>query len=70
MRLKYVLRERWVAIAGILLLLMFTLKNILDYNMNHVCGDEFGYWANAAYWNGADWSSLMENTLYYSMATV
>lgn len=66
MRLKKILSEKIVEIVAIIILLIFSIKNISDYNMIHVCGDEFGYWANAAYWRGADWHSLMENTFYYA----
>lgn len=66
MRLKDILSERIIEIISIIMLLIICMKNILDYNMIHVCGDEFGYWANAAYWRGVDWHSLMENTPYYS----
>lgn len=66
MCLKDKLSEKIVEITGITILIILGIKNISDYNMIHVCGDEFGYWANAAYWRGNDWHSLMENTPYYS----
>lgn len=66
MRLKALLQRKWIAIVGSILLIIITVRNVSEYNMIHVGGDEFGYWANAAFWSGEDWSSLMENISYYS----
>lgn len=66
MQWKALLKRKWIAIAGSVLLIIITTRNLSNYYMIHVGGDEFGYWANAAYWSGENWSSLMENIPYYS----
>lgn len=53
------------------LLFFFLIFGIFQYNIHRLYGmiyypDEFGYWANAASWNGYDWSSLTALNSYYS----
>lgn len=48
-------------------LFILYFKNISDLVMPAICMDEIGYWANAAFWNGWNWSSVMSNFApYYS----
>lgn len=61
-------REKDITLRVLLtvLLLFIALKNILKLYQPYVLGDEFGYWANAAYLVGYDWSQMLIWTGYYS----
>lgn len=51
---------------GSLILLIFTLRYITQFNVPVVIHDEFGYWANAAFFAGKDWSGVSSLSPYYS----
>lgn len=48
------------------LLLIISLKNIAKLYQPYVLGDEFGYWSNAAYLGGYDWTQMSIWMGYYS----
>ena len=50
----------------LILVLVFGIYNIHNYNMIVVLNDEFGYWGNAALFVGAPWKTMMQHTPYYS----
>lgn len=51
----------------LLFLILFYIRKINSLTMPSICLDEIGYWANAAYWSGKNWSGIMGNfSSYYS----
>lgn len=63
--IKYVKRQSVIVIC-LLLIFMITLKDLEVFNRIYVIGDEFGYWANASWAYGLDWSSVASVNPYYS----
>lgn len=48
-----------------LCLAVFYLRNINDLRMPSILLDEVGYWSDAAFWNGYDWSSVISSFFHY-----
>ena len=42
------------------------LYRMRDCNILYIIGDEYGYWANAAYMNRFDWTGVSQHNSYYS----
>lgn len=49
-----------------IILIMVYLYRMRDCNILYIIGDEYGYWANAAYMNGFDWTGVSQHNSYYS----
>lgn len=58
--------DRWLVIAGLAFIVVFSSHNFSNLRQIFVLPDEFGYWGNAAALAGNDWSSLLNNISYYS----
>ena len=56
----------FVIFVGGLLISILSLYNISNTTQMSVLNDEFGYWANAAYFYGYDWSGISFMSPYYS----
>ena len=52
-------------LIAIIFLLIIGLLNLRNNTSLKIVGDEFGYWAGAAYLNGMDWSSVVSHNAYY-----
>lgn len=48
------------------ILFIIYIRHIKKLGILFVLDDEFGYWANAAYFNGIDWSGTASKIFYYS----
>ncbi len=61
------LKKKISFLGCLFFLFFFYIRQISDLVMPTICMDEIGYWANAAFWNGWNWSSVMSNFApYYS----
>lgn len=47
-------------------LFFWNLRYIFDIDLIFAMDDEFGYWANAAFFAGKDWSGTVSQCLYYN----
>lgn len=65
-REKIVSKENMLFILLTIILICIYTKNISDISVFSVLDDEFGYWGNAAYFTGLDWSGVASNINYYS----
>lgn len=59
-------KDHGVLFAGGVLIMLLSLYNIKNTTQMSVLNDEFGYWANAAYFYGYDWSGVSFMSPYYS----
>lgn len=63
----FMIKKKIIFFGCLIFLLMFLLRNVHMLCVPVVHMDEIGYWANAAFMNGQNWSSIMENfSPYYS----
>ena len=53
-------------IAGTVILIGIFIFRLNEQSMPIVLLDEFGYWSNAAFFEGRDWSSIATHNSYYS----
>lgn len=60
------LRKNIVLILCLFIILIAYLFQLDKYNLLYHLGDEFGYWADAAYLYGYDWSGVTSHNTYYS----
>lgn len=63
---RFFCKENLLVIFLTILLFGIYIKNISDISVFSILDDEFGYWANAAYFAGYDWSGVASNIKYYS----
>ncbi len=49
-----------------IILLVYTMYKFNSYDMITIVYDEFGYWANASFFVGNDWSGIASTSPYYS----
>lgn len=68
---KSIMKEKFgsrkmVTIVYVILLLIIYLYHIDKSNLLYHLGDEFGYWADAAFLAGYDWSGVASHNTYYS----
>ncbi len=59
-------RERLALCLLTLILFLIAIRNIGQLGVFTVLDDEFGYWGNAAYFVGLDWSTIVSEIPYYS----
>lgn len=60
------IRDNIILVCCICVLLVSYLYHIDKSNIIYHLGDEFGYWANAAFIYGYDWSGVASYNTYYS----
>lgn len=61
------IRETFLFWGCLFCLILFYIKNLHSLIIPSICFDEIGYWANAAFWDGQNWSGVMGNlSPYYS----
>ena len=60
------IKRNFVIIPSLILIVIAYLYHLDKYNLLYHLGDEFGYWANAAYIYGYDWSGVASHNSYYS----
>lgn len=58
--------EKIMLIIAALIILVIHLRYINRLYLPYLLDDEFGYWSNAAYFVGFDWSNAIMNSPYYS----
>lgn len=62
-----ILKEKYLFIICIIILFAYYVRNISELKLPSIIYDEIGYWANAAYFKGYSWSSIMGSfSSYYS----
>ena len=59
-------RDKTIIALLCICILGAVIYNISILDTPYIFGDEFGYWANAAYMNGLDWNSVGAYNPYYS----
>jgi len=59
-------KERIILLCLTLLLLIINIRHVGSIEIFTVLDDEFGYWGNAAYLAGLDWSGVVSEIPYYS----
>lgn len=64
---KNVVHKEWILLTVLMFsLFLIHVWNIKDLYLPNILDDEFGYWSNAAYFAGIDWSSAASYISYYS----
>ena len=61
-----IVKEYIILFSFVVLIFLIYLSHINELGSFYVLDDEFGYWGNAAYLAGYDWSSAVSNISYYS----
>lgn len=56
-----------LTLVGLILIIYLSLHHISKLNIPYVFGDEFGYWGNAAFFAGKNWSDLLATNKYYQV---
>lgn len=59
-------KEHLVLLGVAVLIFLIHIRNIANIGIFTVLDDEFGYWGNAAYLAGLDWSDAVSEIPYYS----
>lgn len=65
---NFILKRKETIIIGLLTIIVFLTHIIYvkDTGIIYNLDDEYGYWGNAAYFSGFDWSSTVSKIPYYS----
>lgn len=59
-------KEKIYIMIGCAIIFIAVLWNLANIDIIYITSDEFGYWADAAYFAGLDWSNVTKNISYYS----
>lgn len=59
-------KEHFILICTTLLILMIHIIHVKDLSTLKILDDEYGYWGNAAYLAGLNWSDTVSQIRYYS----
>lgn len=59
-------RNKCYMFSCVLIILVVLLKNLDIMNRIYIVGDEFGYWANASWMAGKNWSGVAGTNPFYS----
>lgn len=63
--IKYI-KQNLILTGSLIIIVVVYLYHLDKYNLLYHLGDEFGYWANAAFMSGFDWSGVASHNTYYS----
>lgn len=60
------LKNNFISLMCFIILGILYMYHLNQHKLIYHLGDEWGYWANAAYFNGYDWSGIAQHNGYYS----
>lgn len=63
---KLLLKDKFILFSCFIVFILAYMYHLNQHRLLYHLGDEWGYWANAAYFNGYDWSGIAQYNGYYS----